>query len=240
MFPSKLATSTKVIPHSRRSPPAAWKESLRRACMDRARQRFAGQPLHEQPQQYSAEQIIASELHLSEAYVKGEFHDNNDYELRRDYDREWQRCDERLCMTEEEWIDLLEQVACELELTRTQHAVDDQDSYLEQQIANFEKWQQGRSEEDDELGTSCPICYNGRLITTDSGEIVCSDSMDGSCNMRVSMFQPSLPNFREKLQQTIESHSISCSGTVTFQMGPERAFLIAVCTVCHESQPVRY
>ena len=225
-MPQKSAIFAKTAPHSRRSPPAAWKESLRKACLDRARQRW----MHKDQQQehnYTANQIIAWEMQQKGVSVTGDSAQD---------DKDWQRSHDGFCMTEEEWIDLLDQVEGELERIRNEQEIEQQDDYLDHQIASYEASQH-------DSGTICPICWDGRLTLTPGNDIVCPNHMGGSCSMRLPVVtvngQGSLQLLRETLQQTIQHHSLACHGPVSFQLGPDGTCLIANCSVCGGSQHIR-
>lgn len=141
-------------------------------------------------------------------------------------------------MAEEEWIALLEQVEREMQQAQMEQALEEQDMYLEHQVASYEQWQLEARSAPDKLaeGTPCPLCSDGNLLTTGLNDIVCPNYMDESCHFRMVNASISLSGLHKTLQNTIEQHSKACSGTVSFHFEPASQVLLACCPVCQGTQ----
>jgi hypothetical protein len=230
MSPPQAFKDAKDTAYSKRSPPAAWKDSLRRACFDRIRQQRTNHNPHQPPSpQLSAQQVVAYESRQQGVSVRWPVVENHRHGNLLIYDEvdSLSMIPTNYSMSEEEWIELLEEVEQELDRSRCEHILLEQDIYLEDQIADYERWQQEK--EDSELTIPCPICY-GRLSQTAANEIVCPNSMDGSCSMQLLDTRVSLPELSDALQETIERHAVACSGIFAFERLGER--LVATCSTC--------
>jgi hypothetical protein len=141
--------------------------------------------------------------------------------------------DEGYNMSEEEWVLLLEEIEHELEEAAMDRQLQDQDTFLEDQIAYYEQLHE--NENDESMVVLCPVCQEARLVQTAANEIVCPNSMDGSCSMRLTRCSSTLLILKELLRSTIEHHSMACTGLASFDVDGTGSYIRATCTVCQGS-----
>lgn len=143
-----------------------------------------------------------------------------------------------LFMSEDELIELLEEVEAEMERaenTQLEELLEVERNamiYLEEQIADFESREHARNEG---LGDSdevlCPVCNEAYLLRNSSGGIACPNSMNGSCSLRLDYQQDlDLNKLRDILCLACEEHASCCSRTLAFHATTEQ--LTATCKEC--------
>lgn len=177
--------------------------------------------------------------------------------------------DGEYCMTEEEWYELLQDV--EDDLKRAEEAqlddmLDDERRYLEEQVADYERWQE-QEEEDrrrgrcvvdgdgaDHISLSfghavvCPLCQDAPLAQTPDGSLTCPNRMDGSCPLHLEA-RPglSLSSLRHSLAAAFDEHnnaaaaSQGCLTPLRFEAVSRPAggtSLVAYCPSCRGSKLV--
>lgn len=202
----------------------AWKSKLKQACLERARKR-----------QRSDEELASPSAMIAHEMQQQRVRLQLDEDPMDDFDEA-----EYYCMTEDEWIELLEEVEEEMERAKAQwldQVIEDERNQIEQQVADFEYWQEADGEEE---GVFCPVCKDASLSLSMDGSIVCPNAMDGSCAVQLS-YRPGLDldTLRSLLSSAYEQHGRHCLeplGFDTVVRGPE-TMLRAVCLecqTCHE------
>jgi hypothetical protein len=209
------------LPH-KRTPTAALKESLRKSCLKRARNRRNKQ---------DARCIVRDELEQHGMSVDSPCSEASEYRI-----------------SEQEWIELLEMVEQEYEQaqlqqwteTEEQHAAQEEyeQRYLLEQANDFDEWQAQQLHEEESF-VLCPICQDANLLQTDEG-ILCPNHMDGYCSLQLSRPLLQLETLRELLRLTFDRHGSHCSGKLSFQVAasPADTTLVAVCSTCREHTDV--
>lgn len=284
----KRNKTSSFIAH-KRTPTASWKDDLRRACLDRARQRrrqerqrpsseqaitlrndprIRDYPDDDEPGYYchetSAQALIQEELNQFRVTVRtpsqperGTNHARRK-ELRRD-DHNFNNDHQHYSMTEEEWIELIQEVEEEMERAEAlqlEQALEldrSEEQYWQEQIAHFDEHEYNDYDDDDyhdyndgtQVTVVCPICHEANLTETTHGDVVCPNHMDGSCLLHLS---PRNGLTRQSLCHALslayQEHARYCNGNLFFEMEysmaecPSGHHLNAVCSVCQYVQRV--
>lgn len=112
--------------------------------------------------------------------------------------------------------------------------------YLEEQIAEYESWQMdnmtersccGLNIKDEECSVLCPICRKGNLFLNDNEIITCRESF---CACRIT--HGSLTTLRQCLDNLYSQHIVTCPyGSLIFdiQRHGQSDVLCAHCHQCH-------
>jgi hypothetical protein len=199
-----------------------WKEDLRQSCLIQARKKRRTSALHVVEHELGHYRVqVASAVNTPDRPSSSSQQQNN-VDNEEDY-----------LISEDEWIELLEEVENEIERSNVeQHALEQEryeelHTHLEEQIADYELW----SNREEEEGVVCPVCNNADLIQNHSGEVVCPC---GLC--AVNLGKKRLDSLRQTLQRAYEDHSIYCGGPLTFRVASAsdgETCIEAVCSECH-------
>lgn len=106
--------------------------------------------------------------------------------------------------------------------------------HLEDQIAEFEDWEQ--AEQGDET-VLCPLCKDTNLLQLSQYGVACPNNMNGTCPLRLERSEETvlLPNLRERLRTAYEMHACACSGALDFHLQKredDEMSLVATCNTC--------
>jgi len=283
---STSRSEQKRIAH-KRTPTASWKDDLRRACLDRARQRRGQQrrsseqgitipddphiidsPNDEESDYYnertSARELIQQELNQyrlitvltpgpperGRTNTRNALNENDAQTFTEHQDDEYHQ---HYSMTEEEWIELIQEVEEEMEraeaiqLEQVLELERHEEQYWQEQISEFDDHEYN---DDDgayygtQVKVVCPICHEANLTESAQGDVVCPNHMDGSCSLLLS---PRNGLTRQSLCHALslayQEHARYCNGNLFFEMkygmgdcGPDH--LNAVCSGCQSVQQV--
>jgi Replication protein A interacting C-terminal len=140
-------------------------------------------------------------------------------------------------ITEDELFDLLQDLEYEIEqekLKTFEEMTDGEKEYLNQQIADYEQWEEAQVDNDDNSSCQdfvCPMCNEADVIRTPSGGIVCPNHMDVSCLMECIDLKGLQPDdIRCRIGNAITNHSYFCSAQLMFSVNCN--ILTAECAIC--------
>lgn len=149
-------------------------------------------------------------------------------------------------ITEDELFDLLEEIEEEIQRERSngfEEMIDIARQDLEDQVADFELWQESKLRQDDNATGSflCPVCRDAHLMITSSGSLVCPNHMDGSCSMNLrGLHGHTLMDVQDRLREAFENHSAQCSKILCVSMVDtgNQANLVGFCDYCLAEFPI--
>jgi hypothetical protein len=224
---SDASSASKRRAHKRASP--LWKQTVRQACLDRARNSCSQTTNVAMILREELRKINVIAMDSSATVVADEF---------------------SYCMSEDEWIEILQEIELEMEQSKVNDILDrkrEEDRRWEQQIEDFQRLQQdsySNATNDRVLEVLCPICREEKLIQTQrEGEITCPNAMGGACGLRLAA-QPglSLESMQDRLRSLYELHAaVNCPGTMAFAITStmdNRTDLLATCSACGGSASV--
>ena len=235
-----------------------WKEKLRTACLDRAREKRRRTPVkkvHEQVQ--SARLLIEKEMIEQGIVLSSPCTVSPDVDSMEETPRlsspETPHASDFI--SEEELFELLSQVEAELEKVDTLQLeemlefVHGDQMDLEERIADYQEWEESSKTQQVEA-VLCPICSECNLLQSlPSHRLVCPNHMDGSCDFDLpNPNNLSLQDLRERLHLAYEHHASYCLGSLSFRVLNDsstddtachrRENLIAQCSTCGTSIPI--
>jgi len=213
------SSSATTKPVARKITPTAsktWKENLRRACLERARQRQRRRPSsnnnHDDDDNEDSSnmmmmvpavrQMVEEELRQRSIAVRApcfsdEPEPTNELSSMAMMDSDEQSNEivvpkAQHFISEEELLELLEEMEQEMEREQAS-LVDDmlqraenERQYLEEQVLDFQQWEEMHQHQDDAV--PCPVCHEENLMFSGDGTmIVCPNSMDGSCSCSLQL-----------------------------------------------------
>jgi hypothetical protein len=265
MTPKTTCNSTPV----RKGTPTAskvWKESLRKACLDRARKRrllsatrTPSRNDHDLSDLVPARLLIEEEMMQQGVSLLSPCTDHAkpqaisppeipQYDPMETTTSVASSPHEEHFISEDELFDLLAEVEAEIERTESLELegfldlarTDELD--LEERIAEFQEWE-GNSVE----GVLCPLCQEANLLHSHN-RLVCPNHMDHSCAFDVqNTLNLSLDDLQERLRVGYDLHTSYCHENLSFQMisdittddvAPMGASLVAVCDTCGTRIPI--
>jgi hypothetical protein len=95
-----------------------------------------------------------------------------------------------------------------------------QELELEEEIAHYQEWEEQMPDHlPDEECVICPMCWEGLLRQSPSGDIACPNE---ACQFRLIGQQSAvtLTELKERLRVALENHSIRCQGRLNFELHP--------------------
>ena len=230
-----MSTKRRVVSARKRTPVASksWKENLRQACLYRARQRRSSPEALTDQDMLSPRLLIEDELRQHGVKLISPCMDRNQQQStpQKSVDH---------YISEEELFELLQEVEDEMQRSDAIHLEEmieiarDEEQYLENQIADYELWEESKMIEGSPVQVLCPICQEANLTNTPNGDIICPNHMDESCSFCLAEGQPvSLFHLRQRLRQACEQHGAHCQNSLCFEITSDTSNLIANCSVCH-------
>ena len=238
----------------------AWKESLRKACLDRARKRRLTSKTFSDILK-PARLLIEEEMVQQGVSLVSPCIDSHSTPQLRSLDNSL-TTDEPMhatnllsamsapestyCISEDELFDLLAEVEAEIERTESSQLdemlefANGSQEDLENRIAEYQEWEH----ESLVRGIICPLCHEADL-TQLHDRFVCPNSMDQSCPFDLANTQGlSLEDLRERLQVAYDEHASYCNGNLSFEMAKDNMTgfrslecqsLVATCSSCEST-----
>lgn len=236
-----------------------WKQNLRRACLERARQsrldllrrkrgQLTSRPVDEE--EISPLGVVMEECQNHKVEVISLTANNftqaceTRVEKRGIEDCSGMEVDKTLLdpgdhtLTEEDLFEILREVEEEMRLNDElflEEVLEAESSFLNDAVADFENWQDSK---DKNQHVPCPICQTSNLVLSSPEEISCSDEF---CPFRTRAEKVPAPLgfFRDQLINIHETHSSQCSSPLAFQMrsasNHHGCILLASCKSCNIS-----
>lgn len=233
-----------------------WKEDLRRACLERARQsrldlvrRKRGQlpTQSDNEEELSPLMMVMEECQNQKVGVNTSTNTFNT--VNRDDNQNFgaMELDKTLLdsgdhtLTEDDLFEILREVEEELRLDEEiflEEVLKAEDDFIEDTVADYEHWQETKKCDEQ---IPCPICQTSKLaIDSLRAEIYCTDEF---CpfRKRAEMVQAPLAFFRDQLSRIHEIHSDKCSSPIRFQIRSASnggCILMVICEACNLSYEV--
>jgi Replication protein A interacting C-terminal len=140
-------------------------------------------------------------------------------------------------ITEEELFDLLQDLENEMEqekLMTFEEMKACETDYLDQQIADYEQWEETKLDIFDsplDYGLLCPLCQEANVVLTPSGGIVCLNHMGGTCLMEINDVKGlQIGDLKCRMGNAIATHNCNCEQQLSFSI--LQTGLIGYCSTC--------